>query len=291
LLAFGYSRGRIDAQVTARRWQRPIPGIYVVFTGPLPARTICWVALLHAGGGAALSHATAGVLWRILPRSALLPVHLTVPRSQGVRPRTNLVVHHTMAALVGVASPPRTDVPTTALALCAEARRNSEITAVLARVAQRYPGALADIADLAAKRRTLRRRAEILAATTDVAGGAHSELERRYLVDVERRHRLPAGRRQRAVAATRQDVHYDALATTVELDGRAVHALADAVFRDLTRDNASAERGEIVLRYGWDDVRHRSCLVAAQVASVLRQRGWSGRPRPCRPGCPVVRVR
>ena len=143
---------------------------------------------------------------------------------------------------------------------------------------------------MAAGHRNLRWRKEFLAAAQDVAGGAHSELERRYLVDVERAHGLPTGLRQLAVGGTRQDVHYDGLATTVELDGRVVHQLSDAAWRDMVRDNSAAVRGVTTLRYGWQDVRHRPCAVAAQVASVLRANGWTGRPRPCGPGCPVANV-
>lgn len=44
------------------------------------------------------------------------------------------------------------------------------------------------------------------------------------------------------------------------------------------------------LRYGWTDVRHQPCGTAAQVAGVLRGRGWQGMPRPCSYGCPVQRL-
>ena len=118
----------------------------------------------------------------------------------------------------------------------------------------------------------------------------HSELERRHLVDVERAHGLPTGRRQRAAGKTRQDAYYDEFATVVELDGRVVHVLSDASWRDMVRDNATAERGETTLRYGWQDVRHRPCEVAAQMANVLRANGWTGHARPCRPGCPVAEI-
>ena len=51
------------------------------------------------------------------------------------------------------------------------------------------------------------------------------------------------------------------------------------------RDNASIVNGIHTLRYNWADVTQRPCHVAAEVAAVLRQRGWRGTPRPCGPSC------
>lgn len=287
----GLTGSQIASHLRSGRWQRPIPGIYVTFTGPLSSLTRYWVALLHAGCGAVLSHGSAGMLWQLVPEENHKPVHVTVPRSRGARSREDLVVHRPESLPKAVGWPPRTNVPDTVLALCAQARRPSEVTTLLGRAAQRFPAEFTEVSRLAASRENLRWRKEILAAALDVAGGAHSELERRYLVDVERAHGLPAGIRQRAVGRTRQDVHYKRFATTVELDGRAVHQLSDATWRDMERDNRSARRSEMTLRYGWQDVRWRQCGVAAEVAAVLRSRGWAGYPKPCGPGCPVGPVR
>jgi hypothetical protein len=87
------------------------------------------------------------------------------------------------------------------------------------------------------------------------------------------------------VAGTRQDVWYDRYATVVELDGRLGHADADGRWRDMGRDNAAALRSEVTLRYGWTDVAARPCRVAAQVAEVLRRRGWAGAAAKCGNSC------
>jgi hypothetical protein len=52
--------------------------------------------------------------------------------------------------------------------------------------------------------------------------------------------------------------------------------------RDMRRDNAGAEEGVLTLRYGYADLTERPCQVAAQVAQVLRSRGWPGTMRKCR---------
>jgi very-short-patch-repair endonuclease len=71
----------------------------------------------------------------------------------------------------------------------------------------------------------------------------------------------------------------------VELDGRAAHP-GDTRWADIRRDNAAAADGIMTLRYGWLDVTQQPCLVAAQLARLLQQRGYT-EARPCAPGCPV----
>lgn len=134
----------------------------------------------------------------------------------------------------------------------------------------------------------LRWRHELTTALVAVGGGTHSVLEWHYVRGVERRHGLPRAERQavsRVGGQTRYlDNHYQEFGVAVELDGRAAHP-AEARWRDIHRDNASAEVGIVTLRYGWADVTKEPCRVAAEVARVLRNHGWNGRPRACGPGC------
>ena len=69
---------------------------------------------------------------------------------------------------------------------------------------------------------------------------------------------------------------YEQFGVIIELDGRAGHEGVRPAFRDLERDNAHAEHNLITLRYGSADVRGKPCEVAAQVATALRSRGWTG---------------
>ncbi|MFG1925820.1 hypothetical protein [Cryptosporangium sp. NPDC048952] len=290
LFAHGFSRGEIAAQIAGRRWQRSIPGIYVVFSGPLPVMTRRWAAVLHAGPGAALSHTTAGMAWGLMPERREQALHVTIPRPRNARSRRGLVVHRSRVPFVPVGSPPCTGVARTAVDLCAGATSLSDLASVLGRLAQQFPQELDATRGLVLERRTMPRRDDFLAVLDDVRGGAHSALEWHFLVDVERAHGLPSGERQRAVAGTRQDVCHRKYLTTIELDGRAVHGPVVAKWRDMVRDNASGCRREITLRYGWQDVRERPCEVAAQVADTLRGGGWDDFPTPCSPGCLLARA-
>ena len=116
----------------------------------------------------------------------------------------------------------------------------------------------------------------------DVAAGAESPLEMRFLHDVERPHGLPRGGRQQSRRGLPyvSDVGYDDYQVLVELDGRKGHE-GVGLFRDMKRDNRFALLEWITLRYGWYDVVHRPCVVAFEVGAVLVGRGWDGTPTRC----------
>src|SRR5437879_1806208 len=85
--------------------------------------------------------------------------------------------------------------------------------------------------------------------------------------------RGPGGRRGR------RDRVYEPFGLVIELDGRLAHQPEER-WRDKTRDNAAAADGKQTLRYGWSQVKWAPCETAAEVARVLRRRGWGGQPRP-----------
>jgi hypothetical protein len=136
----------------------------------------------------------------------------------------------------------------------------------------------------------LRWRAEITQALGDVAAGAHSPLEFRYVRDVERAHGLPEPDRQARAAQDGHDIFRDALyrryRLIVELDGRAHHP-DEQRWSDQRRDNAAAVDGVITLRYGWADVTERACQTAREVGAALAGRGWDGPLRRCGPNCRI----
>jgi hypothetical protein len=131
----------------------------------------------------------------------------------------------------------------------------------------------------------------------DVEDGVQSGLERRWRRDVELAHGLPRAHRnvadepevgRGASGRTRRyrDLRYRRWRLLIELDGREAHP-DDEQFRDRARDNAATRAREWSLRYGWREVAGEPCGAAVEVAGVLRDRGWSGPPRPCSPICPV----
>jgi very-short-patch-repair endonuclease len=280
------------------RWQPLYRGVYATFTGRPSRDALLWGAVLRAGPGAALSYGTAAELDRLADKPSTC-IHVTVSPARQItlssceceRSTPKIILHRSTRldqARHPVRTPPRTRIEETTLDLIQVSPSIDEALAWLASACGRRlttPGRL--LSSMVARSR-LRWRAELVSALADVGNGVHSVLEWHYVRDVERSHGLPRANRQvlsRIGGRTRYlDNHYQEFGVAVELDGLAAHP-ADARWRDIRRDNASAEAGIVTLRYGWSDVTQEPCRVAAEIARVLRYHGWRGRPRPCGPGC------
>lgn len=241
--------------------------------------------LLYAGRGAIASHETAAELWGLTngPATPGTPISVTVP------------AHRMVAACVGIRVfrsrrakqirhparlPPVSRVEETVLDLADQATSFSAVLTWVTRACQRRQTQPDRLADALARRHRVRWRRELNELLADVAEGAETPLEIKYLRTVERAHRLPKGERQRHRHAGRQsqwvDVHYREYRLIVELDGRIGHE-EDGRVRDHRRDNHSTIQESCdTLRYGWADVADRPCELAGEVARVLRRNGWPG---------------
>jgi hypothetical protein len=274
-------------------WWRPVHrGVYLTFTGAPGRSAQLWAALLGAGPGAVLSHETAAELQRLADKPAD-SIHVTVPWQRRVKAVSGVSVHRcTRAEQIGYSNPPRTRVEETVLDLAQAAATFDDVCGWVTRAFARD---LTDAARLRAamgQRTRLRWRAELHELVTAAASGDHSVLEYRYGRDVERAHGLPESVRQAPFEGPdgrrgRRDRLYRDYGVVIELDGRLAHPV-EAQWRDKARDNAAAVDGQHTLRYGWIQVTRHACETATQVAQVLRVHGWTGRLRPCSPGCPVA---
>ncbi len=280
--------------VRTRRWCRIHRGVYAAFTGEPPRDAVLWATVLRAGPRSLLSHETAAETYDLVRPSKLL--HVTIPQSQRVEPVRGLVIHRSVRDLEqirGSGLPPRTTVEEAVLDLAQAAADFDDVVALIAKACQRRLTMVALLRQSLDARPKSRWRAEIQEALQDVASGAHSPLERRYLRDVERAHGLPnADRQDRAVQNGRgiqRDVRYRRYRVVAELDGAAYHP-AERRLADARRDNAAAAQGMVTLRYGWSDVTKRPCQTAAEVAAALRARGWTGQLRRCGPDCQLPRA-
>jgi hypothetical protein len=291
----GLTVDMIRSRVRRHSWRPLFPGVYTVLTGPPGRSARLWAAVLYAGPGALLSHETAAELHGLADAPSD-PIHVTVPGQRRVVPAMGVSIHRSdraVAAALGRAYPPRTKVEETVLDLTQTAATFDDVCGWVTRAVARD---LTDEARLRAAmglRAQLRWRTDLQELITAAAGGDHSVLEYRYDRDVERAHGLPRASRQVSFTDPvgrrgRRDRVYEGYGVVVELDGRLAHPAEDQ-WRDQARDNAAAVSGQQTLRYGWLQVRREPCQIAAQVAAVLRQRGWAGRPRPCSAGCPVER--
>jgi hypothetical protein len=294
LLGRGWSDHLIEAQVAARRWQIPVPGVVVTFTGPLPEATLLWIAVLHGGELAVLCHGTAARLLGV--RSADDgKVHVLVPHGRKVSPAPWMVVHRSRLpqpqnAVRRPGLPPLTSPADTVLDLVDESRSWSETIGLVSMALQARAVQPRHVLGAMAARKRQRHRQLVKDVLVEVRDGATTPLEIRYRRDVERAHGLPEARRQRLDRVRRgrvwRDVDYRPYTLLVELDGRLGHSTYEDLRRDAGRDNEAATKGEMTLRYGWADVGpEAACRTAAEVAQVLNRLGWPGPLRRC-PRCP-----
>jgi very-short-patch-repair endonuclease len=285
----GITPAAIRSHLSTGRWQTVYRGVYAAFSGPLPRRARLWAVVLRAGADAALSHTTAAELTGLLegPDAA---IHVMVPSTRRVTGLPGIRVHladRVRTAIHPSRMPPQTRVEETVLDLGQAAARPADAAALITTACGRRLTTPDRIRAAIDRRPKLRWRADLREACAAAADGCHSLLESRFLRHVERAHALPAAVRQHMVrvqnGTTYDDVCYAEYGVVVELDGRQ-HSGPAAVSRDRTRDNSRTARGLVVLRYDWAAVTFRPCEVAAEIASVLRLRGWRGSAVSC-PRC------
>lgn len=286
VLGLGLSRHTVARLVDEGRWQRLAPGAFVVHSGTIEWESLAWAGVLLGGSGARLGGTAAAHAHRLL-EDAPLPVEVLVPHGSPARSRSLWrFVHERPGARDHrcTGSPPRILVPDTVLDLC-EGASPRAIEDWVTRAVQNRLTTPQHVQRALDRRSRHSRRSLLTELLREVAEGAESPLELRYLRDVERRHALPNGKRQRRTASPgRRDVLYRQYGLIVELDGRLGH-VGEGKFRDTARDNAALLEQLMTMRYGFGDVAGQPCLVASEVGRVLGQRGWTGPFRRCS-ACP-----
>jgi hypothetical protein len=290
----GVSHDVIASRVRHGRWQQLHRGVYATFSGEPNRDAILWAASLWAGRDAVLSYHTAAELHRLVDVPSM-PIHVTIPGSRRVTPVRGVLVHRAKGAIEAAHStqlPPRTRIEETVLDLTQVANSAEQACGWIVRAVGRRLTTQARISAALQLRPRMRFRSEIAQVLTPEYAGIHSMLEYRYVRRVESPHGLPAGRRQVRVSddgRTRyRDVLYDDYKLIVELDGKIAHP-GDARWNDIRRDNAAAAGGFGTLRYGWQDLDLRACIVADELYRAMRTAG-PVTARPCCPLCPVART-
>jgi hypothetical protein len=270
-----------------------VPGVYVDHNGPLTYRQREQAAVLHAWPAALhLDSALRAVdgAGRLQRDDAV--IHLAVDRDRSaLRPVPGITVHRVAGfenRVLWNASPPRMRYEEAVLDLAATARDDLAAVAHLAAACGSRRTTAARLLSTLRARPRIRRRAWLEAVLADVAAGTCSVLERGYQSEVVRPHGLPAGVLQarhhpRRGGTVVRDVVLAELGLYVELDGRLFHSDPEHRDRDLQRDlDAAVEQQALTLRLGFQQVFGRACSTAHQLGLVMRRRGWTGAPYPCR---------
>jgi hypothetical protein len=296
VLRLGLDDDFVESQVRRRTWSRLHRGVYVDHTGPPTWAQRAWAALLFYDR-AALCDESALTAFGHTPATGSGPLHVAVDQSRRVSSLPGVRLHR-ITDLAGHLHPTRRPecvrFEVAVLQVASRLRGTAASIAALADACQSRRTTAARLSDQLTELRNLPGRSDLLTVLQDVASGAHSVLEHRYLTRVERPHRLPTARRQRRVRPGRRpayrDVEYLGGKVVVELDGRLGHDATLDRWADLERDVESAVLGGQTLRFGWGQVLD-PCRVAAAVGVLLGQAGWRGRPKPCGPSCSVGDLR
>ena len=223
--------------------------------------SLAWAGILIGGNAARLGPQASGILHNLLS-DAPKPIDVLIPtgRSARVGGEWRFIRERSGArSLRSVSAPPRLTVEDTVLDLSAAAS-DADLIAVVTKAVQARRTTPRRLLEAMNQRSRYRHRQLMADILGDVATGAESPLEMKYLHDVERPHGLPRGNRQqrRHGLPYLSDVGYDEFRVLVELDGRVGHEGVGR-FRDMNRDNRFALIEWITLRYGWYDVSYRPC--------------------------------
>jgi hypothetical protein len=224
------------------RWRSVASGIYHTIPSQPTWQSRAWAGILIGGEAARLGRQASGFLHYLVDK-APQPIDVLIPIGRSARVGGEW---HFSRERPGARSPrsvnvpPRLTVEDTVLDLSA-AGSEADLIALVTKAVQarrttprRLLGAMND-------RSRYRHRKLLADVLGDVAAGAESPLEMKYLHGVERPHGLPRGNRQqrRHGLPYLSDVGYDEYRVLVELDGRTGHE-GIGRFRDMNRDNRFA---------------------------------------------------
>ena len=230
-------------------------------------------AVLACGDSAALSHRSAGALWRMVARDGWRgPIDVTLSRGararrKGIHARLIRSIRAdelTTFARIPVTTPARTLLD---LAATLSPDRLERASAIAAR---EHPGVAGDIAKLLDRHPRSAGRS-VLRSLLDRSTGpelTRSEAESRFLALV-RRSRLPPPAVNVRVEGLEVDFLWRRERLIVETDGFAFHGSPAAFERDRARDGRLLAAGYRVLRITWRQLESSPETVLVQVAQAL----------------------
>jgi very-short-patch-repair endonuclease len=270
LAALGLQQRAVSYRAAAGRLHRVHRGVYAVGHTVLTANGRRMAAVLAAGPGAVLSHASAAALWEIRPTNATR-IDVTVRTKRG-RARRGLRIHRTSTLQADEVTDhqgiPVTTPSRTLLDLAATLpRRALERALDEAEVQELY-----DLTSLTAIARAHagERGARALTEALDHDAGTtltDSELEELMLALCDE-HRLERPKPQTRVAGLRVDFYFAAARLVVETDGYRYHRTRRAFERDRERDAILARAGYRTLRFTHRQLTKRAAEVAATITKV-----------------------
>lgn len=233
-------------------------------------------AVLLAGPDAALSHRSAGSLWRILPLMSIAP---EVTRATRCHSRPGLCTHRgvlrpdeiTRLNGIPVTTPPRTVLDLAAMSTerqLEKALNELEVQGITDKLS------IPDLLERYPRKRGSTKLRTLLKDEAAVRGVTRKELEERFAVLLEGTD-LPRPRLNADLAVRGRFFEVDCLwaeqRLIVELDGREAHQTALAFEKDRERDRLLLVEGWRVTRFTWRQLRDDAPAVIADLSELLRK--------------------
>ena len=218
-------------------------------------------AILHAGAGAVLSHATAAWWWGLINDP---PAVIHVSTTSRARSTKGVLVHHPRHL---DATRHRRFPITTVARTIQDLAAHSSLPVVRQALAEADYRGLLNPAELAGARRTTLKKA--LQKHQPRLALTRSEMERRFLALCEQAG-LPAPEINHRISRMKVDAVWPELRLAVELDGYAGHHTPAQLERDRKRELQLRMRGFTVIRYAWTQIADEPELVLADLRAHLR---------------------
>lgn len=267
LRELGAATARISRWAGSGYLRQVLPHVYAVGHVAESVEADLVAAILYAGPGAMLSHATA-LWWYGLIENEPSTIQISTPRKCAPQPgirvyprRAVHLVHHrrlptttVSQALLDFAGTAPLDSVVRALAQ-ADFRRVLNPTELQALSSRRYPGSTT-------LKRALREHQPELAKTK-------SQLERAFRA-LCRRGGIPLYEINQRLCGFEVDAFWPDFGVVVELDGVDGHATPAQIRRDRGRDLRLRAAGYLVLRYSYDQIIKDPEAVLGDLRAVLR---------------------
>jgi very-short-patch-repair endonuclease len=269
LLAMGVGRGAIEHRLRTGRLRRTHPEVFLVAPAGGDPLGEEMAAVLHFRGYAALSHRSAGALWKVITRPQRVAV--TVARRRLHAP-AGLDAHYTsdfdprdlrIRSGLPVTAPARTVID-----LAADCT-DGELMDAVSETMFRYRLELRELEEAmgrAPTRKGVARLRHLLAVNT--SRFTESEGERRLLA-LLRAAELPLPVTRIVLYGYRVDFLWAAEKLIVEVDGHDFHGDRAAFDRDRRRDQVLIAHGYRVIRVPYTQLRDAPYTVIARIAPAL----------------------
>jgi hypothetical protein len=274
LTEIGIAKDAIDGRVKRGALHPVHRGVYAVGYSALTPERRWMAAVLAAGPGAVLSHRSAGQLWKIVPRAAIVP---EVTRPRFFRERTGIVCHRSQLPVdevgevlgIPITSPARTQFDLAGVSSKRQLERAMH-EAEVRRLTDRL--SLPDLLERYPRHRGAANLRELLSAQTP-AGITETDIEELFAEFLDA-HALPRPLLNATLPVRgrllKPDCMWPEQRLIAELDGRDVHRTDRAFENDRQRDRILLVEGWRSTRVTWRQLHGEPTALATDLRELLR---------------------